>query len=71
MQEIGHFLRIRTSPETVFNAVNSVSGLRGWWTQEASSSGEGEFSFSFEGNYHTKFKVLGVEDNERVEWECV
>jgi uncharacterized protein YndB with AHSA1/START domain len=65
--EIRHFLRIRVLPEKVFEALASVEGVKGWWTEEASREG-GVWKFTFAGEHPMQLRVLTEEKGSRVEW---
>ncbi|MEJ2536416.1 MAG: hypothetical protein P8048_05090 [Calditrichia bacterium] len=34
MEEIRHFLNIKSSPEKVYRAITEQEGLASWWTRE-------------------------------------
>ena len=70
MAEINHFLRIRVTPDKVFNAINSVQGLKGWWLSNASGNFEkdAELDFHF-GEFGTeRMKITKLHENEELEW---
>ena len=49
MQDIMHLIKIHASPERVYEAVTTASGIRQWWTRDAEIKPEvgaaGEFGF--------------------------
>lgn len=64
----------RAPAESVFAAISTVTGLRGWWTTHVSGSGRtgGELRFEFEGvDEHITIAVDLASRPGRVEWTCV
>lgn len=57
----------------VFNALSSIDGLSGWWTVHTSGSTElnGVIEFDFPPSFHNKMKVVGVQKDEYVRWNCI
>ena len=73
MADIIHQLVIRTFSDKVFRAITEQEGLSGWWTDNVVvKSVEGGFAeFNFGDTYYIKMKVLKLENNRSVIWECV
>ncbi|RKY93435.1 MAG: SRPBCC domain-containing protein, partial [Ignavibacteriae bacterium] len=73
MAHLKHYLLIKSSPEKVYKALTSTEGLRGWWTLEAKTDGriDGIAEFTFDVQYHIKMKIVDLNPNGRVEWECI
>jgi uncharacterized protein YndB with AHSA1/START domain len=73
MERIEHTIDIEAAPDMVYSAVTTQDGLRGWWTRQAEAAPtEGhvnEFRFS-SGDYNA-MRVVALEPDGRVEWECV
>ena len=74
MVDILHRVGVRTaSPEKVYDALTSVEGLAGWWTEETSGSGAAggtvEFRFGDKGGFD--MDVLEAVPGERVTWRVV
>ena len=73
MPDILHRVGIRSSLESVYEAVTTRDGLAGWWT--TNTSGEGNkvgnvVKFRF-GPGGFDMKVIGLDPNKRVLWEVV
>jgi uncharacterized protein YndB with AHSA1/START domain len=73
MSDIKHMLEIKASAETVYRAVATQEGLACWWTAEVNTEAEvgGFAEFRFGERYYNKMKILALEPNRRVEWECL
>lgn len=73
MKTIIHTVHIHTSPEVVYRALTTESGVTGWWTTKASvAPGEGGvIRFVFLGDFHPHMKQTRLEKNRHVEWRCV
>ncbi len=73
MADINHEIKIEASPEKIFNALSTVSGLKGWHTTHV----EGQpklnevLSFSTPGKPTFRWKVIKSDPNKVVAWECV
>jgi uncharacterized protein YndB with AHSA1/START domain len=69
---IKHLFHINASQEKVFEALTTIEGLTGWWTNKTSGdNGVGsiiEFRF---GDGGPDMKVKELKANEKVIWECV
>ena len=73
MAEMLHAIQIAALPQTVFNAVSTQDGLRGWWTADSAAEPKvgsiAEFGF---GNHATAFRMKISECNvETIVWECL
>ena len=64
---------IKSHPEKVYNAITKTGGLRGWWTIEAKADERvgGTAEFIFGERYYNKMKIMNLQDNKTVEWECL
>lgn len=73
MAEIRHFVTISASPERVYEALTTQSGLSGWWTVDVTAlPREGAvLTFDFKPHYHDEMRVTRLVPNQRVEWECI
>ncbi len=73
MAEIRHFLVINVSHEEVFRAVTEQKGLSSWWTNETIAKSEvgSVVEFRFGNHDHIKMRIMRLEKNRRVEWECL
>jgi uncharacterized protein YndB with AHSA1/START domain len=72
MLAIKHLFHIAAPREQVYEAISSIEGLQGWWTVQVSGESEvgGILSFRF-GEHGPDMKVLALEPNQEVRWECV
>ncbi|TGK20058.1 SRPBCC domain-containing protein [Leptospira fluminis] len=68
MPDILHRVGIRSKPDQVFEAINTIQGLAHWWTIETSgNTGLGKIvDFGF-----TKMKVTKSVKNKLLEWRCM
>ena len=72
---ITHNLQIGASPATVYNAVATQNGIKGWWSKDC-SVGESEglnsnLKFDKQGTIvEMGFQTLTLTPNKRVVWEC-
>lgn len=68
MPDILHRVGIRSKPDQVFEAINTIQGLAHWWTIETSgNTGLGKIvDFGF-----TKMKVTKSVKNKLLEWKCM
>ena len=73
MVDILHRIGVRTpSPEKVYDALTTVDGLAGWWTEDTKGSGEagGVLAFRFPvGGFD--MEVVELRPAERVTWRVV
>ena len=69
--DMSHEIGISGNLESVYKAITTVEGLKGWWTENTEKEGE-TFRFGFnKGQYWFKFKILNNEENKSGEWECI
>ena len=73
MAEIRHYLIIDASPGKVYEAVTTRAGLAAWWTEQtvAEPAVDAIIEFRFGEQYHNKMRVMELQENRRVEWECL
>ena len=73
MPAIKHLLRIKASPEKVYQAVTSQKGLSSWWTAKTKADAiiGSVAEFWFSDQYHDKMYVKELVKNKMVEWECI
>src|SRR5437870_2837931 len=69
---IKHLFHINAPKEKVYEALTTILGLSNWWTVETSgdSSLGNEIEFKFGELGRNKMKVIALNQNESVEWEC-
>jgi uncharacterized protein YndB with AHSA1/START domain len=74
MPDIMHLLRIQATPERVYEAISTASGVREWWTRDAqledAVGGEGEFAF-YDRQSVTRVVVEELVPAVRVRWKVV
>jgi len=73
MAAIKHLLIIKGSPEKVYSAITTKSGIASWWTDETEiGNNVGEINvFDFGERYHNEMKIINLIPEKRVEWECI
>lgn len=71
MNHFQHRLVIGAPAASVFAAITSIDGLRGWWTQDCDGSTRigGTIHFRF-GPSHADMRVEGLDANREVRWLC-
>jgi uncharacterized protein YndB with AHSA1/START domain len=74
--EIKHVLNIKATPETIYDAVSTENGIKGWWSADCSvGTTEGSSSllkFDKQGMLVAMgFITLTLQTNEKVVWECI
>lgn len=71
MPDIMHTLKIRTSPDRVFQAIATADGIRNWWTRDAALDlkvgGTGEFGF-YGRRFVANVRIDELEPSARVKW---
>lgn len=70
-QDFQIILDLTASPETVFEALTTTSGVSSWWapaTGSASTDGDLEFMF---GEHLVRFRVTDADRPARVRWSTV
>jgi uncharacterized protein YndB with AHSA1/START domain len=74
MPDIMHLIKIRVSPERVYEALTTAEGIRNWWTRDAvldsKIGGTGEFSF-FGRKPVSRMKVDELKAPVRVSWTTI
>ena len=73
--DITHNLTINASPETVYNAVSTKSGINGWWSKDCSvaeeEGGDSLLKFNKEGTIvPMNFRTETLSPNKKVVWVC-
>lgn len=75
MPEIQHATIVAAQPEKVTTALSTESGLRAFWTDQATARAEvgSEAVFGFGPNAETQFRmrVDAIEPGREVSWTCV
>ncbi len=74
MVDILHRVGVRTSgPDSVYDALTTVDGLAGWWTDDTTGSGEegGVLQFRFPPVGGFDMEVVEARPGEKVVWRVV
>lgn len=73
MPNIHHELLIAAPIEKVYYAITSEEGLSSWWTPGTSAKAEvGSIArFPFGPKYHKEMKIMELQPNEQVKWNCI
>ena len=72
MPDIMHFLKLKTSPEQVYEAITTSVGVRHWWTRDANMSEEvgGACELRFYGGDKVhRITVAELAPGRRVAWD--
>jgi len=71
--EIAHALAIDAEPAVVWRALTTSEGLAGWWTRdlEVAEGVGGTSTFRFRSGAFNRMRIVAVEVERRLEWECV
>jgi uncharacterized protein YndB with AHSA1/START domain len=72
MSEISHDVTINANTATVYRALTTTDGLRGWFTSQTSGSGKvgTNWELKFTDQPSFSWNIL-VADQERVAWKCM
>jgi uncharacterized protein YndB with AHSA1/START domain len=72
MADINHEIKINASPQAVYNALTTASGLSNWHTAKTEPvEGRGEtYAMRPQGGPDFEWKIVKV-DSQTVEWQCV
>lgn len=73
MPDIMHLLKIKATPEQVYDALTTPEGIRNWWTRDAKLDhqigGAGEFRFPYSGaTYSTTIHIAELLPPRRITW---
>jgi len=73
MEKIEHINYIKAPIDKVYKALTTQEGLGQTWTTQLIVKPELHFvnEFDFGDNYGTKMKVVVLEENKKIEWECI
>ena len=73
MPAIKHYLIVRSLPEKIYKTLTTKEGATNWWTVQAEIGGKvGDINtFDFGERYHNIMKIVDLQPNKRVEWECI
>ncbi|SHN31792.1 Uncharacterized conserved protein YndB, AHSA1/START domain [Duganella sacchari] len=68
MQHFQHSILIDATPATVYAALTTLHGLRGWWSEDCDSDGD-TIHMRF-GQVHKDFRVTSAQPEREVRWLC-
>ena len=73
MKKIIHHFQIKASPETVFDAIGTQSGLSKWWSKvvEAEETIGGIVKFTFIDVFNPRMKITEYDKPNVISWTCV
>jgi uncharacterized protein YndB with AHSA1/START domain len=73
MADIRHMLLVDAPVDAVYRAITEQGGLAGWWTEQTVAKPEIDSlaEFKFGDRYYNKMRVVALEPDKRVEWECL
>jgi uncharacterized protein YndB with AHSA1/START domain len=73
MAAIKHYLIVRSSPEKIYKTLTTKEGAANWWTVQTEIGHKvGDVNvFDFGERYHNIMKIVDLQPNKRVEWECI
>lgn len=73
MAELRHLVVIEAPARTVYRAITEQEGIAGWWTRDTVAEPKvGTVAeFTFGDRYHNEMRIVALEDDSRVEWECL
>ena len=74
MADIFHLFNIKTEDTSkVYKAITEQEGLASWWTTDTKAVPEvGSIAeFRFTKDYYKGMKVTNLENDNKVEWECI
>ena len=74
MSQMKHQVRIHAAPETVYQALTTEEGLRGWWAgdsvADARVGAAAEFRYGEDGPL-LRMRIAELVPGSRVVWECL
>jgi len=65
---------VHATPATIFDAITTIEGLRGWWTPIVSGSTDvgSDVRFDFEGlDEHVVMRIDEATPASKVQWTCI
>jgi uncharacterized protein YndB with AHSA1/START domain len=73
MPAIKHYLIIQSSPEKIYKMLTTKEGAVNWWTVQTKIGNKvGDVNvFDFGERYHNIMKIVDLQLNKKVEWECI
>jgi len=74
MEELKHLVVVDAPVRTVYRALTEQAGLASWWTEQTGVQEVAVGStidFRFGDRYFNKMRIVALERDARVEWECL
>ena len=68
---IKHLITIDSPIQKVFQAIDSIEGLRNWWTVQTENADEDLIDFRFGDRYYVQMKVIEQHKDNFIKWECI
>ena len=72
MAAIKHYLIVQSSPEKIYKALTTKTGVANWWTVQTEIGDKvGDTNvFDFGERYHNEMRISDLQSQSRVEWLC-
>jgi len=72
MPDIKHYLVIKSTPQKIYQALTTKTGIASWWTPqtEIGSNINDTNIFDFGDRYHNEMKIIDLQPDKQVEWKC-
>lgn len=66
-------VKFHSDAPTVYKAITSLEGIKGWWTTDCDVSTEvgGKHSFRFERMLFNSMQVIKLEPSKKIQWKCM
>ena len=71
MNSILHRIVIESSPEKLFQALNTESGLSNWWTRAEQNEEKITFLFGPNGEHQVVMALISAIPGQEVKWQCI
>ena len=74
MEAIFHFFNIKTTKNSeIYDALTQAEGLKNWWSKatDVEEKVGAVIKFWFPNNFRFEMKILSLEKDKVVEWECI
>jgi uncharacterized protein YndB with AHSA1/START domain len=70
MESYTKTIRIHAPAHKVYDAVTTVPGIKGWWSEDTSEH-NGEYTIRFGGDNFQTMRLVGPVPDKRVTWEWI
>ena len=70
MFSILHRIEIEASPEKLFAAINTESGLSAWWSKTKADGESFTFFFGPNGEHQVTMALIASIPNKEIRWKC-